>query len=979
MGGGARLASVGLIALAIGCGSSSDRDDAGNGGDASTDAHIGSGQFGDPCQMHVDCVSGYCVEPAGGAGGQCSRTCNNDCPTGWDCLPVAFPEGTVRVCVPATGRLCNPCADDTECPGGACLTLDTERVCGSSCSSPSDCTTGYTCAPDPSGAHGGSFCQPVTGSCSCSAELAGAMRSCSTTSSSGTCWGTQTCSGTSGWGACSATTPSAEICDGIDNDCNFVIDDGVGGGEACTITNAAGTCSGVRTCSGSSGFVCNGQTPMTELCNSLDDNCNGAVDETFTGLGALCSAGIGGCLRYGSVRCDANGTGTVCGAVAGTEQMEMCNQIDDNCNGSIDETFTNLGQSCTAGLGVCTRYGTYVCKADTTNTECSATPGAPTGSETCNYLDDNCDGIVDNGYRDAISGLYTQDLNCGACGTDCTTVFQNAANATGGCVVTSTTATCGLRCNAGFFDLNAATPDGCEFQLDVAAIYVSTNDLTALDDSVCGLGPTGTGVGNHPCKTIATGIARATSTNRPRVLVADGTYNEPMIVANGRNMLGGYRADTWERHLATTSTIVQGVSPDGVHDRTVVAQNITSATLIEGFVIRGSFNTKAGGNSYAVYISASSAALTIRSNQIFGGRGGPGVAGLSGAKGTAGANGAAYSSGSYDSFQVGGTSQCSSTYNRPAYGGGVAVCGGTNGGGGNGGGVNCTPVRSTQNSTSVSPATAGLPGGGAGGGAGGQPGVRGYDAAWVSNTCYVPVNGSTVLTMHGSDGTRGGNGANAGGVTGCLAPSGSVVGGHWSGGRGNTGLIGSNGGGGGGGAAGAGADCQNCTITGGNGNDVLGGHGGGAGTGGCAGSGGGAGGAGGGVFGVFIVGGSAPTITTNQVTMGTGGAGGSGGIGGAGGLGGTGSIGGLTTSKYWCTGKGGRGGDGGDGGAGGGGGGGCGGGSYGFFTSGVGSPGYCGGNSVSGGAAGAPGSGGYSGGSPGGTGQSGVVQNCISL
>src|SRR5437763_368440 len=83
----------------------------------------------------------------------------------------------------------------------------------------------------------GKFCQPVTASCTCSAGMAGAMRSCANSNLIGTCLGTQTCSA-SGWSACTAATATAEVCDGIDNDCNFVIDNGVGGGEACTNTVA---------------------------------------------------------------------------------------------------------------------------------------------------------------------------------------------------------------------------------------------------------------------------------------------------------------------------------------------------------------------------------------------------------------------------------------------------------------------------------------------------------------------------------------------------------------------------------------------------------------------------------------------------------------------------------------------------------------------------------------------------------------------
>lgn len=973
---GARFASVTVIAMiALGCGSSPRTNPDASDVDATdVDAPvIGTGRFGDACTSHFECLESYCVEPVGGAGGVCSRVCTDDCPTGFDCLTASFPSGDVKLCIPATGRLCAPCSADDECPGQACLTQDGAGRCATSCAVPADCPTGYTCGPDATAVHTGSFCQPVTGSCTCSAELAGAQRSCSNVNAIGTCLGTQTCAAATGWSACSAPAAIAEACDGVDNDCNFVIDNGVGGGSACTITNAAGSCPGIQVCSGPGGFACAGQMPMAESCNSVDDNCNGTTDEGYPGLGDVCNAGIGACLRYGSVRCNTGGTGVTCGAVAGAPTTEQCNLIDDNCNGSIDETFTTIGMSCAAGVGVCTRYGSFVCAANGLAAECSATPGAPTGTEGCNYLDDDCDGAVDNGFRNVTTGFYDTDANCGACGNDCAAVFASAPNASGACVVAGTPS-CGLRCTTGFSNLNAAIQDGCEFGLDATAIYVSGNDPAALDDVSCGLGPTGTGIGNHPCRTISQGLARATSTSRARINVADGTYNEAVTLVNGKNLFGGYRADTWERHLATTSTIIQGVSLDGNHDRTVVAIAITSPTVLEGFVIRGSANVKPGGNSYAIYISGSSANLTIRDNEIFGGRGGPGSSGGSGLNGATGVNAATYTANAYDAFQTTGGGACASTNNRAAYGGGVRTCATDDVGGGNGGGNNCTPLRSTQNSTALSPATAGQPGAGATGGTGGSAGSRGYDALLSGNTCYIPVQGSNLLPMFGADGASGTSGGNASGVTGCTAAAGSVASGHWMGGSAPSGSIASNGAGGGGGGAGGGATCSSCTGN----RDYLGGHGGGAGTGGCGGAGGGGGGAGGGAFAIFISGGTAPTIANNGVTLGGGGSGGGGGIGGAGGLGGDGSAGGDNAVSF-CTGKGGRGGDGGNGGAGSGGGGGCGGSSYGIFTSGVGSPAYCGSNTVTGGAAGPGGSGGYSAGSSGGSGQAGVVNACTSI
>jgi len=475
-----------------------------------------------------------------------------------------------------------------------------------------------------------------------------------------------------------------------------------------------------------------------------------------------------------------------------------------------------------------------------------------------------------------------------------------------------------------------------------------------------------------PFQTINKGIATAaTDPVKKTVVVAGGTYSESISLVDGVSLFGQYQTGTWTRDPAN-DTVINGAAAVNNHLRTVTASNIASATTLDGFVIYGAVNATAGGNSYAIYISASSANLRISNNVIYGGRGGPGAAGPPGTNGSAGVDGAAYSS-VLDSFTAAGAGQCSVSNNRTASGGGTLTCG-TPVNGGNGGGNNCTPAQSTQNSTATSPASAGTTGGGTGDGSGGTAGTRGYDAALNGSTCFLPISGGQVQSMSGGDGSDGGSGASAvPGASGCVVPAGNVAVDDWMTDTAASGSVGANGGGGGGGGAGGGAACTtNATCK-----DMLGGHGGGGGSGACGGSGGNGGSGGGGAFDIFVVGGTAPIIRRNTLFLGDGGDGGNGGDGGVGGLGGDGSQGGQTGALF-CTGQGGRGGNGGTGGHGSGGGGGCGGASVGIYTSGAGTPDYCtAGNNIGyGGFAGSGGAGGASLVSPGGAGQTGIQAVC---
>ncbi len=124
---------------------------------------------------------------------------------------------------------------------------------------------------------------------------------------------------------CTSKLPSAEICDGKDNDCDTLVDDlgdttcGVG---ACEVT--------VPNCADGATQTCEPGTPNDEICDGLDNDCDAATDEdlgsTTCGVGA-CEVTVSNC---------ADGATQTC--TPGTPVDEICDDtIDNDCDGTADE------------------------------------------------------------------------------------------------------------------------------------------------------------------------------------------------------------------------------------------------------------------------------------------------------------------------------------------------------------------------------------------------------------------------------------------------------------------------------------------------------------------------------------------------------------------------------------------------------------------------------------------------------------------
>jgi hypothetical protein len=80
--------------------------------------------------------------------------------------------------------------------------------------------------------------------------------------------------------------------------------------------------------------------PSVETCNNIDDDCNGVVDESLSRTcynGPAGTAGVGAC-RAGAQTCGAGAWSACAGEVL--PRTEVCNGVDDNCNGIRDEGLT---------------------------------------------------------------------------------------------------------------------------------------------------------------------------------------------------------------------------------------------------------------------------------------------------------------------------------------------------------------------------------------------------------------------------------------------------------------------------------------------------------------------------------------------------------------------------------------------------------------------------------------------------------------
>lgn len=401
----------------------------------------------------------------------------------------------------------------------------TEPACNAVCTPPSEpCATGsWSCATHTCLAIGwlsegtscvGGFCDA---SATCQPCTEGAL--CTTPGSCGT--GVQHCGATP---SCEMLAVAAEACNGVDDNCNGEIDEGLDrlyyvdrdgdGVGTTTVITCAVPMSGVAFVGGDCNDFASSVYPGAPAvaCNGIDDNCDMLLDPGE-------DADADGFAR--------NGCRTALGS--GND----CNDLDDSVHPGATELCDAVDQDCNASTPVGDFDGDgYRSVASSCALTGSEMPGDcddgnsqvhPDATDTCNAVDDNCSGTADEGgdaWCDAtVSSAHASGVcSAGVCmrgtcdsgyadciaGAGCESFLATSQNHCGACGVACDWPLCsGGTCHDSILAVDIAASTGCAVRADGHVMCTGSNARGALGD--------GSGVTLRPVFRDVSGIADATS------------------------------------------------------------------------------------------------------------------------------------------------------------------------------------------------------------------------------------------------------------------------------------------------------------------------------------------------------------------------------------------------------------------------------------------------------------------------------------
>ncbi len=298
----------------------------------------------------------------------------------------------------------------------------------------------------------------------------------------------------------SVSYDAVEICDGIDNNCDGEIDEGVTStyyadvdGDGYGDPDPAAT---QVACENPAGFVpnstdCDDTTAdaypgATEVCDGLDNNCDGQVDE---GVGNVYfsdadadgfgdpAGGVRACETPAGYVTDATDCDDA-SAASNPAEEEVCDERDNDCDGTVDEDVTLAFYADIDGDG----YGDdSVIEAECVQPTGYAEDGGdcddvdpdvfPGAAELCNGVDDDCNGAIDDGTGATTTWYADADADS----------FGAAATSVLACTAPAAHVTDATDCD----DADAAVnPDAIEVCNAIDDDCDGTSDVGAIDATI---------------------------------------------------------------------------------------------------------------------------------------------------------------------------------------------------------------------------------------------------------------------------------------------------------------------------------------------------------------------------------------------------------------------------------------------------------------------------------------------------------------
>jgi hypothetical protein len=266
--------------------------------------------------------------------------------------------------------------------------------------------------------------------------------------------------------ACVRTNNGVEACDGIDNDCNGQVDEGF---DLQRDPNHCGSCAHACAAPFAASTTCANATCSLATCQAGHGDCNlqyadGCEVDLTSSLANCGGCGVACAPPNAAAAC----TQGACRVSACLGTWRDCNHaVNDGCEVNIAADTQNCGGCGTVcslpfAVPACTNGGCAIAQCQPGHVDLDGLPGngceyacTPTngGVEACDGLDNNCNGVADEGFT-----LSTDAANCGACGHACVASDVSdvsAAQCSGG--------TCSVKtCQPGFADCDGAVANGCE-------------------------------------------------------------------------------------------------------------------------------------------------------------------------------------------------------------------------------------------------------------------------------------------------------------------------------------------------------------------------------------------------------------------------------------------------------------------------------------------------------------------------------------